>query len=67
MAQNTESSIHNNTNYRSGFIEIWLFLRICDKVSDNIQQSLKLVSEDIFSKLNCEDFSAALYIHSADL
>jgi hypothetical protein len=70
MAQNIESSMHSNIQYRSGFIEIWFIFKNCGKVfdkSDFIQQSLKFVLEDIFSELNCKDFSAALYFHSADL
>jgi hypothetical protein len=67
MAQNIESSIHNSIVYRCGFIKFGFDSRICGKVSDNIEQSSKLVFEDISSELNCKDFSAALYFHSADL
>jgi hypothetical protein len=47
--------------------KIGLFSRIYGKVSDNIQESPKLVFEDIFPELNCKNFSAAFYFHSADL
>jgi hypothetical protein len=48
-------------------LKFGLFSKICSKVFDNIQQNLKLVLEDIFSELNCKDFSAALYFHFAEL
>jgi hypothetical protein len=66
MGQNIESSIHSNIQYRSVFTQMFIFKNY-GKVSDNIQQSLKLVLEDIFSELNCKDFYSALYFHSADL